>query len=389
MQPEPPGLLGGLRGPLASWRETSLRPHVTTVNMPTFHVETPPAPYDVVVERGILQHAAKYVPPKAGKVFVVSTEDVWRHQGARLEQGTRRDPPRSALPPRRRRPEAPGARRAPGRGDGPARRRPHQPGGRVRRRHRHGHGRLSGGHLHARHSGAADPHHAAGAGGRGHRRQDRRQPGNRQEPHRQLPPAAGRAHRSERARHAARSRIPRGPVRDPESRRDPQRAAVPIPRRAQRRRAGAPARSGGSHHRRVGRDQGASGFRRRARRRPAAHPEFRPYLRARARSRDRLHPLPAWRGRGLRHARRRVPGANDRPSLGRRRRRHPGSHPAVRPDSSARRHPAERLLARLASDKKTIQGKVHFVLPVRIGEVQVVSGIGDELVLAAIQAALA
>jgi 3-dehydroquinate synthase len=44
--------------------------------------------------------------------------------------------------------------------------------------------------------------------------------------------------------------------------------------------------------------------------------------------------------------------------------------------------PAERLLARLASDKKTIQGKVH-------GEVQVVSGVGDDLALAAIQAALA
>ena len=51
--------------------------------------------------------------------------------------------------------------------------------------------------------------------------------------------------------------------------------------------------------------------------------------------------------------------------------------------------PAERLLARLVSDKKTIQGRVHFVLPVRIGEVQVVSGIGDEPALAAIQAALA
>jgi len=55
--------------------------------MPTFHVETPPAPYDVVVERGILQYAARYVPAKAGKVFVVSTEDVWRRQGARLEHG--------------------------------------------------------------------------------------------------------------------------------------------------------------------------------------------------------------------------------------------------------------------------------------------------------------
>jgi len=50
---------------------------------------------------------------------------------------------------------------------------------------------------------------------------------------------------------------------------------------------------------------------------------------------------------------------------------------------------AERLLARLVSDKKTIQGKVHFVLPVRIGEVTVVSGIGDDLVRAAIRAALA
>jgi 3-dehydroquinate synthase len=50
---------------------------------------------------------------------------------------------------------------------------------------------------------------------------------------------------------------------------------------------------------------------------------------------------------------------------------------------------AERLLARLVSDKKTIQGKVHFVLPVRIGEATVVSGVGDDLVVAAIQAALA
>ena len=35
---------------------------------------------------------------------------------------------------------------------------------------------------------------------------------------------------------------------------------------------------------------------------------------------------------------------------------------------------AENLLARLVHDKKTVQGKVHFVLPVRIGEVKVVSG---------------
>ncbi|MEQ1946786.1 MAG: 3-dehydroquinate synthase [Bryobacteraceae bacterium] len=47
------------------------------------------------------------------------------------------------------------------------------------------------------------------------------------------------------------------------------------------------------------------------------------------------------------------------------------------------------LLERLASDKKTIRGKVHFVLPTRIGEVVIVSGIDDASILQAIEAALA
>ncbi len=51
--------------------------------------------------------------------------------------------------------------------------------------------------------------------------------------------------------------------------------------------------------------------------------------------------------------------------------------------------PAENLLARLVHDKKTVQGKVHFVLPVRIGEVTVVSGVQEKLVLEAIRSALA
>jgi len=55
--------------------------------MPTFRVETPPVAYDVVVERGSLHRAAQYLPAKAGKVFVVSTDDVWRHQCARIEKG--------------------------------------------------------------------------------------------------------------------------------------------------------------------------------------------------------------------------------------------------------------------------------------------------------------
>jgi 3-dehydroquinate synthase len=49
---------------------------------------------------------------------------------------------------------------------------------------------------------------------------------------------------------------------------------------------------------------------------------------------------------------------------------------------------ANNLAARLVSDKKTIQGNVHFVLPVKIGEVKVVSGIDDRLVLDSIEAVL-
>jgi len=50
---------------------------------------------------------------------------------------------------------------------------------------------------------------------------------------------------------------------------------------------------------------------------------------------------------------------------------------------------AGNLLARLRHDKKTVMGKVHFVLPVRIGEVAIVSSVEDRLVRQAIQAALA
>jgi 3-dehydroquinate synthase len=49
---------------------------------------------------------------------------------------------------------------------------------------------------------------------------------------------------------------------------------------------------------------------------------------------------------------------------------------------------ARNLAARLRSDKKTVQGKIHFVLPVRIGEVKIVTGVDDALVLESIEAAL-
>ncbi len=49
----------------------------------------------------------------------------------------------------------------------------------------------------------------------------------------------------------------------------------------------------------------------------------------------------------------------------------------------------DRLLGRLGSDKKTIRGKVHFVLPEAVGRAKVVSGIDDRPVLEAIRSALA
>ena len=49
---------------------------------------------------------------------------------------------------------------------------------------------------------------------------------------------------------------------------------------------------------------------------------------------------------------------------------------------------ASNLAKRLVSDKKTIQGNVHFVLPTKIGDVTVVSGIDDRVVLESIEAVL-
>lgn len=52
--------------------------------MPSFRVETPQRTYDAIVERGCLRRVREFVPPRAGKVFVVTTQDVWRLHGAAL-----------------------------------------------------------------------------------------------------------------------------------------------------------------------------------------------------------------------------------------------------------------------------------------------------------------
>ena len=44
----------------------------------------------------------------------------------------------------------------------------------------------------------------------------------------------------------------------------------------------------------------------------------------------------------------------------------------------------DRLLGRLASDKKTLAGKVHFVLPAKVGEVKIVSGVEEAVIRKAI-----
>lgn len=55
--------------------------------MPTYQVETPQRCYAAIVERGVIGQAAQYIPAKSGKVFVVTTEDVWQHAGAALAAG--------------------------------------------------------------------------------------------------------------------------------------------------------------------------------------------------------------------------------------------------------------------------------------------------------------
>jgi 3-dehydroquinate synthase len=55
--------------------------------MPTYRVETPQRCYSAIVERGCIGHVARHIPAKTGKVFVVTTEDVWHHAGAALEAG--------------------------------------------------------------------------------------------------------------------------------------------------------------------------------------------------------------------------------------------------------------------------------------------------------------
>lgn len=55
--------------------------------MPTFAVKTAQSAYPVIVERGCLARIHEFIPKPAGRVFVASTADVWELHGAALESG--------------------------------------------------------------------------------------------------------------------------------------------------------------------------------------------------------------------------------------------------------------------------------------------------------------
>jgi len=55
--------------------------------MPVFQVETPGRTYDAIVERGALARVREHIPAKAGKLFVITTRDVWEHHGPAFERG--------------------------------------------------------------------------------------------------------------------------------------------------------------------------------------------------------------------------------------------------------------------------------------------------------------
>jgi 3-dehydroquinate synthase len=57
-----------------------------------YAVQTPQRRYEVRIERGLARSAGLFVPASRGTVFVLSTEDVWALHGKLLEEGLREHP---------------------------------------------------------------------------------------------------------------------------------------------------------------------------------------------------------------------------------------------------------------------------------------------------------
>jgi 3-dehydroquinate synthase len=55
--------------------------------MPSYVVDTPQRRYPVTVQRGALERTGEYLPAGAGKIFVVTSRDIWEHHCTRLARG--------------------------------------------------------------------------------------------------------------------------------------------------------------------------------------------------------------------------------------------------------------------------------------------------------------
>lgn len=60
--------------------------------MPSFAVETRQRSYPAVVERGAVAALGQHIPEAAGKIFVLTTEDVWRYHGRKVSAALRDRP---------------------------------------------------------------------------------------------------------------------------------------------------------------------------------------------------------------------------------------------------------------------------------------------------------
>ncbi len=55
--------------------------------MPSFDVNTPQRNYRAIVERGVLKHTGDHIPASTGKIFIVTTQDVWQFHCPLLAAG--------------------------------------------------------------------------------------------------------------------------------------------------------------------------------------------------------------------------------------------------------------------------------------------------------------
>jgi len=186
--------------------------------------------------------------------------------------------------PGRRRSQATLDAGVPGRTNGSGGGRSHQSCPGRRRRHRHGCGRFPRGQLHERNSGGAGADNTAGSGRRLGGRQDGREPGVREEPGGRVPSTAGGAYRPGRPGDFERPRVSCRAVRSDQVRRHRESRPVRAPTRPAHGSGGARWRCGRGNDCRERPHKGRSGDSGRARGRSAQDPEFRPHLRARARS---------------------------------------------------------------------------------------------------------